>query len=285
MPQVTTLVLAGKARHRSRASTDMRIRGSFLQHSDSVLANTPAIFPALPAGEKIDRLALARWLVSDTNPLTARVTVNHFWETIFGRGIVETSEDFGTQGERPTHPSYSIGSPANSCIPRRLAGYDFQPWSMKAIHRTIVLSATYRQSSRVSPELQEKDPYNRLFARGPRFRLEAEAIRDNSLAIAGLLSEKMYGPSVMPYQPEGVWDVPYSGDRWIESPGEDRYRRGVYTFWRRSAPYPTFLSFDAPSREGCTIRRVRTDTPMQALSVMNDPAFVETSKAALPGEC
>jgi hypothetical protein len=278
MPGVTTLVLAEKP-GAGRASTDMRIRGSYLQHSDTVLCNTPASLPPLPAGEKIDRLALAEWLVSDTNPLVARVTVNRYWETLFGRGIVETTEDFGTQGEHPTHPELLDWLACEFMHPTPVAGQNFRPWSMKAIHRTMVLSATYRQSSRVSPELEEKDPYNRLFARGPRFRLEAEAIRDNSLAIAGLLSEKMFGPSVMPYQPDGVWDVPYSGDRWVQSPGEDRYRRGVYTFWRRSAPYPTFISFDAPSREGCTIRRVRTDTPMQALSVMNDPAFVETCKA------
>ncbi|HZK80412.1 MAG TPA: DUF1549 and DUF1553 domain-containing protein [Humisphaera sp.] len=278
IPGVTTLVLAEKP-GAGRATTDMRIRGSYLQHSDTVQCNTPASLPPLPVGEKVDRLALARWLVSDTNPLVARVTVNRYWETLFGRGIVETTEDFGTQGERPTHPELLDWLACEFMHPTAVAGQNFQPWSMKAIHRTMVLSATYRQSSRVSPELEERDPYNRLFARGPRFRLEAEAIRDNSLAIAGLLSEKMFGPSVMPYQPEGVWDVPYSGDRWVQSPGEDRYRRGVYTFWRRSAPYPTFMSFDAPSREGCTIRRVRTDTPMQALSVMNDPAFVETCKA------
>jgi hypothetical protein len=285
IPQVTTLVLQEKPGD-ARPTTDMRIRGSYLQHSETVSANIPAALHAFPPGEKYNRLGLARWLVSEENPLVARVTVNRYWETIFGRGIVETTDDFGTQGDPPTNPQlldwlaceFMHPSNSQSGAAQNPAGH-FGPWSMKAIKRTIVLSATYRQSSRVTADLQERDPYNRLLARGPRFRMEAEMLRDNALAIAGLLSEKMYGPSVMPYQPDGVWDVPYSGDKWVQSAGEDGYRRGVYTFWRRSAPYPTFISFDAPSREGCTIRRVRTDTPMQALSVMNDPAFVETSKA------
>jgi hypothetical protein len=142
-----------------------------------------------------------------------------------------------------------------------------------------VTSATYRQQSNVPTDRQQRDPYNRLLARGPRFRMEAELVRDNALAIAGLLSPKIGGPSVMPYQPDGIWDIPYSGDKWVTSPGEDRHRRGLYTFWRRSAPYPSFMSFDAPSREFCTIRRVRTNTPLQALTVLNDPAFVEAAQA------
>jgi hypothetical protein len=198
------------------------------------------------------------------------VAVNRFWETVFGRGIVETAEDFGLQGERPTHPEL-LDWLAVEFMDRR--------WSMKSIHRLIVTSATYRQSSRVPPALQERDPYNRLFARGPRFRMEAEMVRDVALAASGLLSRKVGGPSVFPPQPEGIWDLPYNDDQWTGSTGEDRYRRGLYTFLRRTAPYPAMLTFDAGSREVCTVRRVRTNTPLQALTTLNDPAFFEAARA------
>ena len=152
-------------------------------------------------------------------------------------------------------------------------------WSQKALIRTIVLSATYRQSSAVTPDLAERDPYNRLFARGPRVRMEAEMIRDAALAASGLLSQKMFGPSVFPVQPDGIWNIPYNADKWTTSTGEDRYRRSLYTFWRRTSPYPSFLTFDATSREFCTVRRVRTNTPLQALTLLNDPALFEAARA------
>jgi hypothetical protein len=183
---------------------------------------------------------------------------------------VETSEDFGSQGERPTHPDL---------LDWLATEFMRQDWDMKKIIRLVVTSATYQQSSRVTPELLEKDPYNKLLARGPRFRVEAEMVRDIALADSGLLSPKIGGPSVFPYQPEGVWDLVYNDDKWVMSEGEDRYRRGIYTFVRRSAPYPSLTTFDAPSREFCTVRRVRTNTPLQALTTLNDPVFFEAAQA------
>jgi len=253
-----------------RPATYIRERGSFLSRGEEVYADVPSALNPLPKGETPNRLALAQWLVSEDNPLTARVTVNRFWETIFGHGLVETSEDFGTQGELPSHPEL-LDYLATSFMENH--------WSMKKIQRLMVTSATYRQSSRDTPELIAKDPYNRLYARGPRFRLEAEAVHDLALSASGLLSLKMYGPSVFPYQPDGIWDVPYSSDKWVISQGEDRYRRSLYTFMRRSAPYPSMVTFDAPSREFCTVRRVRTNTPLQALTTLNDPFFFEAARA------
>jgi hypothetical protein len=220
---------------------------------------------------------MARWVVSRDNPLTARVIVNRFWEQIFGRGIVETSEDFGTRGERPTHPELLDWLAMDFMHPT--GNPNATPWDVKHILKTIVMSATYRQSATVTPDLIERDPYNRLLARGPRFRLEAEILRDQALAASGLLSKKMHGPSVMPPQPEGVWSIPYSGERWVTSAGEDKYRRALYTFWRRSAPYPAFMTFDAPSREFCVLRRARSNTPLQALTLLNDPACFEAAAA------
>ncbi len=217
-----------------------------------------------------NRLGLARWLVSPANPLTARVTVNRAWEQFFGRGIVETSEDFGTQGSPPSHPEL-LDWLATEFV--RLK------WSQKALHRLIVTSATYRQDASASETLIEKDPYNRLFARGPRFRMEAEMIRDAALSASGLLSSKIGGPSVFPLQPDGIWDNPYSDAKWVTSEGEDKYRRGLYTFIRRTSPYPAFMTFDATSREFCTVRRVRTNTPLQALTLLNDEAFFEAARA------
>jgi hypothetical protein len=230
----------------------------------------PAVLPPLPDSAPPNRLGLARWLVDRENPLTARVTVNRFWEQYFGRGLVETSEDFGAQGSRPTHPEL-LDWLAVELMERG--------WSMKALHRLIVTSATYRQSSRVTPALLLKDPYNRLLARGPRFRMEAEMVRDATLAASGLLSPKIGGPSVFPLQPDGIWNVSRSSLRWKTSEGEDRHRRTLYTFLRRSAPYPMLTTIDATSREVCTIRRVRTNTPLQALNLLNDPAFFEAAQA------
>jgi hypothetical protein len=183
---------------------------------------------------------------------------------------VETSENFGTQGARPTHPELL------DWLATEFMG---QGWSMKKLVRLMVTSSTYRQSSQVTPELLERDPYNLLLARGPRFRVEAETVRDLALAASGLLSPKIGGPSVFPYQPEGVWDRPYSEAKWVLSEGEDRYRRALYTFTRRTSPYPSLTTFDAPSRETCVVRRIRTNTPLQALVTLNDPAFFEAAQA------
>src|SRR6185436_5249496 len=166
--------------------------------------------------------------------------------------------------------------------PTHLATFNSQPvrpWSIKALHKLIVMSATYQQDSRVSPKLLRPDPYNRLLARGPRVRLEAEMIRDQALAVSGLLSRKLGGPSVMPPQPDGLWQVVYSGDKWVTSPGEDKYRRGLYTFWRRTMPHPAMVTFDAPSREFCVVKRTRSNTPLQALNLLNDSAYVECAQA------
>jgi hypothetical protein len=266
---VSALVLRERAGF-DRPSADMRIRGAFLNKGDLVYAGVPAALHPLPDNALPNRLGLARWLVSAENPLTARVVMNRSWEQFFGRGIVETSEDFGSQGARPTHPAL-LDWLATEFVEKK--------WSMKAMHRLIVTSATYRQSSHVTPTLIERDPTNRLLARGPRFRIDAEMIRDVTLAASGLLSRKVGGPSVFPPQPEGIWDVPYNDDKWIESKGDDRYRRGLYTFLRRTAPYPSLLAFDATSREACTVRRVRTNTPLQALTTLNDPAFFEAAQA------
>ena len=263
----TTLVMQERAQPRE---THVMVRGNFMNLGDKVTPGVPAVLPPLPAGQPANRLTLARWLVSPENPLTARVTMNRFWGQYFGHGIVETVEDFGTQGERPTHPEL---------LDWLATEFMQQNWDMKAMHKLIVMSATYRQSSRVTPELVERDPDNRLFARGPRFRVPAETVRDIALEASGLLSPKIGGPSVFPYQPDGVWTQIYSGDKWEISKGEDKYRRGLYTFWRRTSPYPAFMSFDAPSRELICTRRPRSNTPLQALTTLNDPAYVEASEA------
>jgi hypothetical protein len=251
-------------------STYIRNRGSYLSKGELVTAGVPAALPQLAAGQPANRLGLAKWLVSLDNPLVARVTVNRLWEQIFGHGIVMTSEDFGTQGEQPSHPKL---------LDWLAAEFVEKGWSMKSIIRLIATSATYRQTSKASPALLERDPYDRLLARAPRFRLDAELIHDEALAISGLLNRKVGGPSAFPYQPEGIWQLPYNDDKWVMSEGGNRYRRGLYTFWRRTAPYPGFATFDAPSREVCTARRVRTDTPLQALTTLNDPVFFEAARA------
>jgi len=252
---VTTLVMEERPGF-ERPSTELRIHGSFTNRGEQVYAGVPGVLHPLPQDQMPNRLGLAHWLVSEENPLTARVTVNRFWEQVFGRGIVETSEDFGTQGAHPTHPEL-LDWLASEFMRER--------WSVKKLLRLIVTSAAYRQSSRATLDLLEKDPHNTLLARGPRFRMEAEMIRDAALRASGMLSPKIGGPSVFPNQPDGVWDIPYNLDQWTMSSGEDRYRRALYTFWRRTSPYPTFMAFDATSREFCTVRRVRTNTPLQSL--------------------
>jgi len=219
----------------------------------------------------VDRVALAKWLVDPANPLTPRVVVNRIWERLFGIGIVSTSEEFGSQGELPSHPEL-LDWLAVELIARK--------WDMKAIQRLIVTSAAYRQTSKCPPELAVRDPENRLIACGPRVRLSAEVIRDQALAAAGLLSRKKGGPSVQPPQPNVGLNAAFGGGiDWKTSTGEDRYRRALYTTWRRSNPYPSMATFDAPSREVCTVRRPRTNTPLQALVTMNDPAYVEAAQA------
>lgn len=256
----------------SRArETRLRDRGSFLTPLEVVSPAVPKMLPSLPADAPADRLAFARWIVSSENPLTARVTVNRFWEQLFGLGIVESSDDFGTIGIPPTHPELLDWLAVH--FSEDLA------WSQKAILKEIVLSSTYRQSSATTKQKLEKDPRNQLMSRGPRFRLSAEQLRDETLAVSGLLSAKQYGPSVMPSQPPGIWKNPYNGQQWKISEGEDRHRRALYTYWRRTNPYPAMAMFDAPSREVCISRRVRTNTPLQALVTLNDPAYWEAAEA------
>ncbi|HEU0090736.1 MAG TPA: PSD1 and planctomycete cytochrome C domain-containing protein [Vicinamibacteria bacterium] len=268
--QIPTAMVLRERAGSEPPSTLLRVRGSYMSPGERVYAATPAFLPPIPEGRPRNRLGLAYWLVDEENPLTARVAVNRSWEQLFGRGLVLTSEDFGTQGEPPTHPEL---------LDWLATTFTSQGWSAKKLHRLMVTSATYRQSSRATPALLERDPYNRLLARGPRFRVEAETVRDIALAVSGLLSPKVGGPSVFPDQPDGVWDNPYSKDKWTLSEGDDRYRRSLYTFVRRTAPYPMLTTFDAPSREFCTVRRVRTNTPLQALTTLNDPAFFAAAKA------
>jgi hypothetical protein len=275
MPVIpTALVLKKSAEPRV---THLRLRGAFTSPAERVTPGVPAVFPPLEpasggaaAAAAPDRLALARWIASEENPLTARVAVNRLWERLFGRGLVLTSEDFGTQGERPSHQELL------DWLATEFARGGF---SVKRTIRTIVTSSTYRQSSRVTPALLERDPENRLLARGPRFRVDAETVRDVALAASGLLEPRVGGPSVFPPQPDGIWTMIYSNDSWVADNGPRRYRRGLYTFWRRTAPYPSMTLFDAPSREVSCTRRSRTNTPLQALVTLNDPAFVEAAVA------
>jgi hypothetical protein len=254
-----------------RRVTHMMVKGNFLNPGDAVEAVLPAAFQRMPAGAPANRLGVARWLVSRDNPLTARVAVNRFWAQLFGTGIVETEEDFGTQGSPPSHPEL---------LDWLAAEFMERGWDMKALLKTIVMSATYQQSSRATPALLAKDPRNRLLARYPRRRLDAESVRDQALALSGLLAPKIGGPSVYPPQPDGLWRAAFNGQRtWPTSTGEDRHRRGLYTFWRRTVPYPSMATFDAPSREICTMRRVPTNTPLQALVTLNDPVYVEMAQA------
>lgn len=263
----STLVLKELPEDKQR-KTRIYDRGNYLTPGEEVKAGVPAAFNSFPVKAPKNRLGFAQWLLSPENPLTARVQVNRYWSRLFGVGLVESEEDFGTQGIGPTHPELLD-----------LLALDFQKdWDVKKLLKRIVMSSTYKQSSDVSPELQKLDPMNKLYARGPRFRLDAEMVRDQALAAAGLLSKKQFGPPVMPWQPDGVWLVVYNGDNWATSKGEDRYRRALYTFMRRTSAYPSMMNFDAPNGETCTIRRIRTNTPLQALTSLNDPAFMEAAQ-------
>tara|TARA_R110002096_G_scaffold147220_11_gene306947 strand:- start:23005 stop:26415 length:3411 start_codon:yes stop_codon:yes gene_type:complete len=250
--------------------TKLQIRGNYKNTAHQLSAATPAVFHPLREDLPRNRLALAHWLVDPENPLTSRVMVNRFWAQIFGQGIVATNEEFGSQGELPSHPE----------LLDWLAIQFGESWDLKHLLKLMVLSLTYQQSSVVTPELENSDPFNILYARGPRFRISAEMVRDQSLFLSGLLSDKMFGPPVKPPQPElGLKAAFGSATDWKTSQGEDRYRRGIYTTWRRSSPYPSMAAFDAPNREVCTSRRGRTNTPLQALVTMNDPVYIEAAQA------
>lgn len=261
-------------------TTHVFVRGNWTVKGEKVQPEVPEVFKLshhqnLASRRKEEttnvknRLDLARWMVSRDNPLTARVAANRFWEQLFGIGIVETVEDFGSQGIAPTHRELLDWLAVEFMVTDK--------WSSKGLLKKIVLSATYRQSSEVTPEKLAKDPYNKWLSRGARVRLSAEQVRDQMLAVSGLLSHKMYGKSVMPLQPDNIWLSPYDGAKWQLSAGEDRYRRALYIYWKRTAPYPSMVTFDAPSREFCQVRRIRTNTPLQALVTLNDPVYLEVA--------
>lgn len=262
--------LAGEKRRK----TNVQRRGNFLDLGKEVSGGLPTFASIRSTGHDAtpgDRLVLARWLIDRENPLTARVAANRLWESIFGIGLVRTSEEFGAQGDLPSHPEL-LDWLAVELMEKK--------WDVKHLLRLMVTSAAYRQSSRVTPELAAQDPDNRLLARGPRFRLSAEMIRDQALAVSGLLSSKMYGPPVKPPQPKlGLAAAFGSGTDWETSSGEDRHRRALYTTWRRSNPYPSMATFDAPNREVCLVRRERSNTPLQALVTLNDPVYIEAAQA------
>jgi hypothetical protein len=245
-------------------------RGNWLVKGAEVTPEVPSLFADMPTTFEKNRLGLAKWMVHRDHPLTSRVLVNRVWEQLFGRGIVETLEDFGSQGAPPTHPELLDWLAATLME-------DYQ-WHLKPLIKTMVMSATYRQSSEISETKKTRDPFNYWLSYGPRVRLSAEQVRDQALAVSGLLSAKQFGKSVMPPQPEGIWLSPYNGESWTPSEGEGRYRRAVYTFWKRTAPYPSMTTFDAPSREFCQSRRLRTNTPLQALVTMNDPVYLESAE-------
>ena len=249
-------------------------RGEYDKPGDKVERAVPESLPAMPEGASQDRLGLARWLTSDNHPLTARVAVNRFWEQVFGTGLVKTSEDFGAQGAMPSHPEL-LDSLA---VDFRESG-----WGVKSLMKRLVMTGAYRRSSVVMGEQGIKDPENRLLARGPRYRLDAEMIRDSAMFVSGLLVEKMGGPSVKPPQPDGLWRaVGYTSSNtavFRVDEGDKVYRRSVYTFWKRTAAPPQMSTFDAPSRESCTARRERTNTPLQALLMLNEPQMLEAAKA------
>lgn len=267
--KITTPIML-ELRDGYRRKTNVFEKGSWMSHGDEVEPGVPSKWNTFTPTMEKNRLGLTQWLIDPENPLTARVTVNRFWEQLFGLGIVETIEDFGSQGFAPTHPELLDWL--------ALQFVQEHQWDIKKLIKQLVMSATYQQSSHMREDLEQVDSRNYLLARGPRLRLTAEQVRDQALAVSGLLSSKMYGPSVMPEQPDGIWQVVYSGDKWVTSSGEDKYRRALYTFWRRTSPYPSFISFDAPSREVCLPRRIDTNTPLQALVSLNDPVYLETAQ-------
>ena len=252
--------------------TFMLMRGEYDKKGDKVEPGVPAILPPLPAGAPTNRLGLAKWLMDPSHPLTARVTVNRFWQQYFGVGFVKTTEDFGVQGDHPSHPEL---------LDWLATEFIRTGWDVKQLQRLIVTSATYRQTSKASPELRARDPENRLMARGPRFRVDGEVVRDTALAISGLLVDRQGGRSVKPYEPAGLWEAVSfnNSQKYVPDKGEAQHRRSLYTHWKRQSPPPNMLLFDAPTREYCVVKRPRTNTPLQALALMNDLQFVEASRA------
>jgi mono/diheme cytochrome c family protein len=265
----TTLIAKERAELRD---TFLLLRGEYDQPGAKVAHAVPAILPPFPADVPTNRLGLAEWLLRPDHPLTARVTVNRLWQQLFGVGIVKTTEDFGVQGEPPSHPEL---------LDWLATEFVRSGWDVKHLTRLIVTSATYRQSSRLTPELLQRDPENRLLARGSRFRVDAEVLRDSALFVGGLLVEQLGGPSVKPYEPPGLWEAVSfnNSQKYVPDQGPAQYRRGLYTFWKRQSPPPNLLLFDAPTREYCVVKRPRTNTPLQALALLNDPQFVEASRA------
>jgi len=248
--------------------TFLLVRGQYDKPGEKVVPNVPGALPPLPENAARNRFGFARWLVNGSNPLTARVAVNRYWQTHFGMGLVKTVEDFGSQGERPSHPEL---------LDWLAVEFVDGAWNVKVLQRAIVTSATYRQSSKVTTALYNRDPENRLFARAPRRRLPAEMVRDQALALSGLLVEQLGGPSVKPYQPAGLWEE-LSGNSYQPDHGAGLYRRSLYTFWKRTAPPPSMMTFDSAGREMCTVRQTRTNTPLQALVLMNDVTYVEAAR-------
>jgi hypothetical protein len=266
---VTTMIAKERAEPRE---TRILIRGEYDQPGEVVGRGVPAILPPMPEDAPLNRLGLAQWLIDPAHPLTARVTVNRLWQQFFGVGLVKTAEDFGVQGERPSHPGL---------LDWLATEFVESGWDIQHIQRLLLTSASYRQNSRTTPELIERDPENRLLARGPRFRVDAEVIRDTALALGGLLVEELGGRSVKPYEPPGLWEAVSfnNSQKYVQDIGDSNYRRSLYTFWKRQSPPPGMLLFDAPTREYCVVRRPRTNTPLQALALLNDPQFVEASRA------
>jgi hypothetical protein len=250
--------------------TFLLVRGAYDKPGEKVQPGVPAVLPPLPAGAPNNRLGFAKWVVDGGNPLLARVTMNRFWQMYFGTGLVKTTEDFGVQGEWPSHPEL---------LDWLATEFIRSGWDVKAMQKLIVTSATYRQSSRMPPELQQRDPENRLLARGPRYRLPAEMVRDQALFVSGLLVDRVGGPSVKPYQPAGLWkDLVMQNVEYIESKGDDLHRRSLYTFWKRTIAPPMMANFDSALRESCVVRENRTNTPLQALNLMNDVSFLEAAR-------
>jgi hypothetical protein len=253
-------------------ATHILHRGQYNEPGEKVSAGVPSIFPAMKKNQP-NRLGFAQWLVDPAHPLTARVAVNRYWQQLFGTGLVKTAEDFGVQGELPSHPGL---------LDWLALEFIRSGWDTKHMYRLILSSATYRQTSHVGADAYRKDPENRLLARGPRMRLDAEEIRDASLTSSGLLVQQLGGRSVYPYQPKGLWmelnNRPGYSKEYSQGKGNDLYRRSLYTFWKRTVPSPMLKTFDAPAREFCTTRRSRTNTPLQALALLNGPQFVEAAR-------
>ena len=271
MKPMTTVPVMRRRDGEEPRPTHVQIRGNYQSLGQPVKEGTPKAFHPMDEKAPRDRLALANWLVDDQNPLTPRVIANRHWEQLFGIGIVETSEEFGSQGELPSHPKLLDWL----AVELRESG-----WDIKHLLKLMVMSSTYRQSSVTTADAIAADPFNRMLSRGPRFRVSAEMVRDQALFISGLLSEKLYGPPVNPPQPELGLKAAFGGATdWETSKGDDKYRRGIYTTWRRSSPYPSMAQFDAPNREVCTVRRIRTNTPLQALVTLNDPVYIEAAQA------